>query len=325
MLRVAMLSGWHVHAKQYAQEIRAHADADVVVVWDEDAERGRAWAEELAVPFEARLDACVGRADVDAVCVNTPTNRHREAMVAAAEAGKHIFTEKVLATTVADCRAIAEAVERNGVRFCISFPRRAQPEILYAKAAIDSGLLGRPTALRVRVAHNGALAEWLPEHFYDAEACGGGAMMDLGAHGMYVCRWLLGRPKRVLSAFNNVTDRAVEDNAISVIEFANGAIAVNEVSFVGFGGWYSLEIDGTEGGYRMLSAKEGVSVRSKSFDDAAWHRPALPPPRPKPIDQWIDGCRLGTDIEFGLQAAIELTELMEAAYLAHREQKCVVL
>ncbi len=326
MLRVAMLSGWHVHAKQYAREIRDHAPhADVVAVWDEDAERGRAWARELAVPFEASLDACLNRADVDAVCVATPTSRHREVMIAAAEAGKHIFTEKVLATTVADCRAIAAAVERHGVKFCISFPRRAQPEIIYAKQLLDNGLLGRPTALRMRVAHNGALAEWLPEHFYDAEACGGGAMMDLGAHGMYVCRWLLGRPKRVWSAFNAVTGRAVEDNAVSVVEFDNGAIAVNETSFVGFGGSSSLEIDGTEGGYRLLSAKEGVAVRGKSFGDSAWHRPALPAARPKPVDQWIEGCRNGADIDFGLAAAIELTELMEAAYRAHREQKCVVL
>ena len=324
MLRVAMLSRWHVHANQYAREIRAHPQADVVAVWDEEAERGAAWAEEFAVPFEADLDHLLARDDVDAVCVVTPTNLHRDVMVRAANAGKHIFTEKVLAATVGDCQAIADAVQANGVKFCISFPRRTMPQILYAKEAMDRGLFGRVTAVRVRIAHDGAVGDWLPVHFYDAEACGGGAMMDLGAHGMYICRWLLGPPKRIVSVFNTVTGRPVDDNTVSVIEFESGAIAVNETSFAGFGGAYSMEIDGTEGGYRMLSPGEGVEVRSKHVEGNGWQRPEqLPAAHAKPIDQWIAGCVHGAPIEFGLAEAIQLTELMEAAYVADGEDRSV--
>ncbi len=324
MLRVAMLSRWHVHANQYATETRANPDADVVAIWDEDHERGADWADELGVPFEADLGRLLASDHIDAVCVVTPTNLHREVMVRAADAGKHIFTEKVLATTVADCQAIAAAVRTNGVKFCISFPRRTIPQILYAKQAIDEGLLGDVTALRVRIAHDGAVRDWLPAHFYDPEACGGGAMMDLGAHGMYLSRWLLGPPKRIVSVFNTVTGRAVDDNTVSVIEFDNGAIAVNETSFTGFGGSYSLEIDGTEGGYRMLSPGEGVQVRSKHLDGNGWQRPdRLPAALDKPIDQWIAGCVRGAPIEFGLVDAIQLTQLMEAAYAADAEGRSV--
>ena len=324
MLRVAMLSRWHVHANQYAGEIRTNPDADVVAVWDEDGQRGAAWADELAVPFEADLDALLAKDHIDAVCVVTPTNLHRDVMVRAADAGKHIFTEKVLATTVADCEAIADAVNANGVKFCISFPRRTLPQILYAKQALDEGLFGQVTALRVRIAHDGAVRDWLPAHFYDADACGGGAMMDLGAHGMYLSRWLLGSPKRIVSVFNTVTGRAVDDNTVSVIEFENGAIAVNETSFTGFGGCYSLEIDGTEGGYRMPSPAEGVQVRSKHLEGNAWQQPEkMPGAHAKPIDQWIAGCVHGTPIEFGLDDAIQLTELMQAAYMADGENRGV--
>ena len=324
MLRVAMLSRWHVHANQYAGETRANPDADVVAVWDEDGQRGTVWAEELGVPFEANLDVLLAGDGIDAVCVVTPTNLHRDVMVRVANAGKHIFTEKVLATTVADCEAIADAVNANGVKFCISYPRRTIPQILYAKQALDEGLFGQVTALRIRIAHDGAVRDWLPAHFYDAQACGGGAMMDLGAHGMYLSRWLLGAPKRVVSVFNTVTGRAVDDNTVSVIEFENGAIAVNETSFTGFGGSYSLEIDGTEGGYRMLSPGEGVQVRSKHLGSTAWRQPEkLPEAQAKPIDQWIAGCVHGTPIEFGLEDAIQLTELMEAAYVADGENRSV--
>ena len=325
MLRVAVLSRWHVHADQYAREVAANERAEVALAWDEQPDLGAAWAAKLGVPFEPGLDRVLARDDIDAVCVTTPTDMHPDVMVRAAEAGKHIFTEKVLATTVADAERIAAAVGAAGVAFCISFPRRCSPDILYAKQALDAGLLGRVTALRVRIAHDGAVRDWLPEHFYDAEACGGGAMMDLGAHGMYLARWLLGQPRRVASVFGTVTGRAVDDNAVSVIEFQGGAIAVNETSFASSGS-YAMEMDGTEGAYRMLSPAEGAEIRSQHLDTKGWHAPpALPEARPKPVDQWIEACLGGTSVDFGMADAVALTEIMEAAYVADREGRTVVL
>lgn len=318
MLRVAALSRWHVHADQYVREIREHERADVTVVWDEDAERGAAWAEQLGVPFEADLGRVLAREDVDGVCVTTPTSMHPEVMVAAADAGKHIFTEKVLACHAVDARTIQAAVERAGVQFCISFPRRTIPALLYAKEAVDQGLLGNVTAARIRIAHDGAVRDWLPAHFYDPETTGGGAMMDLGAHGMYLSQWLLGQAKRVVSVFNTVTGRAVDDNTVSVIEFEGGAIAVNETSFVSYGGAFSVEVDGTQGGFRMLSPSDGAEVRSSRLDDPKrWQKPAeLPQALPKPVDQWIAGCLDAAPIAFTMADAVALTDLMSAAYVA---------
>lgn len=316
MLRVAAMSRWHVHADQYVREIREHPESDISVVWDEDAQRGAAWAADLGVPFEPDLHGVFERDDVDAISVTTPTSMHPEVMVAAANAGKHIFTEKVLATSTADAHRIARAVEDAGVQFCISFPRRTIPAALYAKQAAEQGLFGDITAMRIRIAHDGAVRDWLPAHFYDPATTGGGAMMDLGAHGMYLCRWLLGKPARIVSVFNTVTGRAVDDNTVSVIEFANGAIAVNETSFTSFGGAYTLEIDGTEGGYRMLSPGD-VQVRSKHLYGTKWQAPAnLPAAHAKPVDQWIAGCVSGAPIEFTIEDAVDLTELMAAAYRA---------
>ena len=317
-LRVAMCSRWHVHANEYAGTIQRNADAKISAVWDEDEERGQRWAEELSVPFESELMSLLARDDVDAICVVTPTNMHREVMVAAARAGKHIFTEKVLAASNEDAVAIAESVRESDVKFCISFPRRNMPQIRYAKDAIDQGLLGDVTAIRIRIAHAGASRDWLPAHFYDPIATQGGAMMDLGAHGMYLSRWFGGSPVRVSSVFTNLTDKEVEDNAISLIEFENGAIAVNETSFVAYPDSYSIEIDGTKGGFRMLSPGEGVAVRSDSFEERGWQTPSqLPPAGVAPVDQWVSACINDTPIEYGMTEALQLTELMDAAYRSH--------
>ena len=228
MLHVAMLSKWHVHAAEYAERLSKMEDVQITCVWDEEPARGRAWAEELGADFEENLDALLARPDVDAVCIDTPTNMHKEVMIKAAKAGKHIYTEKVMCLNVADCDEVIRAVEENHVVFTISLPQRTYPRNLFIKEVIDSGILGDITVLRCRNCHDGALAGWLPDYWYDPETTGGGAMMDLGAHPMYLSAWMLGNPVRIQSMFNNKTGHAVEDNSISTIEFENGAIAVSE-------------------------------------------------------------------------------------------------
>jgi len=165
------------------------------------------------------------------------------------------------------------------------------------------------------------LRNWLPEHFFDPVACGGGAMIDLGAHGMYLSCWLLGTPRRCTSIFNSVTGRAVEDNAVSIIEFENNGVAINETSFVSWGGSYSVEIDGTLGGFQMSSPR---NVRTRSGDDKAWRAADLPPDEPMPIPRWIASIRGGpVDFGMGIEEAVQLSEVLHAAFRSHTERRTV--
>ncbi len=321
-LRIAVLSRWHVHADEYAKAVDDSGVARIVAVWDERPDRGAQWANELGAEFLADYDALLARSDIDGVVVTSPTNRHRELIVAAARAGKHVFTEKVLATTLEDARAIADAVRASPIRFTIAFPRRTIGPLLLAKRMIEDGRIGEPTLLRIRIAHDGALRNWLPAHFFDATECGGGAMIDLGAHGMYLARWLLGEPTRCTSIFNSLTGRAVEDNAVSVIEFAGGAVAINETSFVSWGGAYSIELDGTRGGLQMSSPR---NVRTRSGDDKAWRPAELPSDEALPIPRWLDAIRGAGPTAFGMgiDEAYGLSEMMHAAYRSHRERRTI--
>src|SRR5882757_10023818 len=109
-LRIAVLSRWHVHADEYAKAVNDHGGARVAAVWDESAERGRTWATDLGVPFVADYTTLFADPAIDGVVVTAPTNMHKELIIAAARAGKHVFTEKVLATRLDDARNIADAV-----------------------------------------------------------------------------------------------------------------------------------------------------------------------------------------------------------------------
>ena len=322
MLKFAMISKWHVHAEGYANFIKAQPDACISCVWDEDAARGKAWAEELGVDFVANYDDVLAREDVDAILVCTPTNMHKEVMIKAANAGKHIFTEKVLALTTADADEIIAAIEKNGLIFSICFPHRCMPRNLVLKQLVDEGQLGDITVMRVRNVHDGALAQWLPDYWYDPETTGGGAMMDLGAHGMYLAHWLLGNPVRIQSMFNNLTPVPVDDNAICTIEFENKGIAITETSLVSPMAPTTLELYGTKG-VAMYTDNE-VKFQNeftKKYVEGGWVTPKLPKELPHPIRQFIDGVEKGSEIIFGTAEARMLTNLMEKAYIADKERR----
>jgi len=318
MLKIAMLSGWHVHAEGYAEEFRSRKDVQLMAIWDEDPVRGKAFAEKFAIDFEDDLERLLSWGDIDAVCVNTPTSMHRDVIVKAANAGKHIFTEKVLAPTSAQCADIKAAIERNSVKFCISFPHRTSPQNLFAKKVVDEQLLGKITYLRMRNAHNGASAGWLPPHFYNEAECGGGAMIDLGAHPMYLIPWLIGKPAQMSSVFTSVTGRGVEDNAVCVMKYPDGAIAVSETGFVSGNCPTSLEIHGTDGSLIITDGE--VQVRSSKEISIE-----LPQALPSAINQFVDGVLYGKEIIFGINDAITLTEMMEAAYDAHKRNETICL
>ena len=322
MLRVAMISKWHVHAKGYARFVQSQEDAEITCVWDEQPGRGREWADELGVDFVEDYEALLAREDVDAVFIDSPTNMHKELMIKAARAGKHIFTEKVMALTTADCDEIIAAIDEAGVKFGISFPHRCMPRNLFVKKAVESGDVGEVTVLRVRNCHDGALRGWLPEYWYDPETTGGGAMMDLGAHPMYLSSWILGKPTRISSMFNNKTPHPVEDNSVCTIEFENGAIAISETSLVSPMTPVMMEIYGTKG--VILCVDDDVRIKTEETVEkieGGWVKPRLPEALPHPVRQWMDGVLYGKDILFGTKEARALTQLMEGAYISDREQK----
>ncbi len=312
-MKVAIIGAWHVHAPEYTR--KALELGEVVGVYDANPAWRAKFAADHGIPEFESLDALL-ESDAEAVIVCTATSGHVEVMVRAANAGKHIFTEKVLALDEAGCDAVREAVQKNGVRFVISFPWKSRPAILAAKQAVDAGLVGSVNYLRFRNCHNGSTGHWLPAHFYNAAECGGGAMIDLGAHGMYLAHWFLGEPVSYASAFTHfcrdekdaaLNPAGLEDNAFTAMTFAGGAVAVNETGFVSVGSPTTLEVGG-ETGFITWS---GDKVVLQSRDG----RTELE--QPAPADSSLELFLKGMDAPgCGIEEATVLTRMMVGAYAA---------
>lgn len=326
MLRIAMLSKWHVHAAGYARNFIETGKAEIVAVWDEKPERGEPWAKELGCDFVADLDEILAREDVDAVCCCAPTTMHTDVMIRAAKAGKHIFTEKTLACTVAECKEIAKVIEESGVVFTISYPHKMWPVVKFAKEHIENGDFGRVTNVRIRNAHNGVSGKWLPEYWFVKEDCAGGAMMDLGCHPMYLLAYLCGKPKKITGIANSVLGTPVDENAVSVIEFENGIIGVSETSFLAFSSPYTIEVHGTDG----ILLWQGGEIKYKTMETAKLNKgfispDILPQEGEKPLVQFVNACINGTGTPegLGLNEAIELAVLLENSYISYESNKTV--
>jgi len=317
MVRVALLSRWHPHATGYGKHFASMPNVEIVRVWDEIPERGEEWAKEMGVPFEADLDAVINAPDVDAIVCVAPTSMHKEIFLKAAAAGKHIFTEKVMTAKKSDALEIKKAIDESGVKFCISFPMLTNPAVRFAKKLIEDGTLGRLSYLRIRNAHSGISSGWLPEHFKDPVTCGGGAMMDLGAHPMYISSFLMGKPYKVNASFNKVYDTPVDDNCVSVIEFENKVLCVSETGFVTSESPFQLELSGSAGTFMMNQNGNFLAAGS------GWTTPEIPGELglPSAEQQFIDAIEKGTPIAFGTTEAVALTELMDLSYISYHEDR----
>jgi predicted dehydrogenase len=313
-LAVAVLGFWHVHAAEYTQSVLDHPGTRLAAIWDDDPARGTEAAEQYGVPFIGDLDALLAADDIDAVVVTTATSAHRAIMVKAASAGKHIFTEKLLAPTVAECEEILEAVEGNNVKLVVSLPRLHEATTVTAREIVEQGKLGDLTYVRVRMAHDGWIAGWLPERFADRAQATGGALADLGCHPAYLTQLFLGEhPSTVNASYTSVTGRDVEDNAAVTVTYPGGAIGVFEASFVTTPGAGTLELRGTEGTLLHGFGGDRLIAKGTHFDPDQWQEVPLSPAEPSPFDQWVSHIEGGTVATANIRAAVELTRLIESA------------
>lgn len=313
--KAALLSGWHVHAQGYAQEFNQVEGCRIGAVYDEDRARGQALAQKFDCPYFEDFRAALTAPGISAGILNSATNLHKEHLLSMISLGKHIFTEKVLTASHREALDIKEALQNSGLVFAISFPHLGWAEIIKAKEIMDSGRLGQVKYARVRNVHNGAVAGWLPAHFYSKEQCGGGAMIDLGAHPMYTLAHFLGQPLSVQSLFTHVTAKEVEDNAACLLSFAGGAIGVSETGFLSSGNPYTLELSGSKG---SLLLREGLFITDEQTGFKQQAVLELPSAQPSPLVLWALACLGQGQVpeHLGIGAAVRLSAIMDAAYRA---------
>ena len=228
-LNLGVISFAHSHVNAYVETIGSFTDAKVVAGWDADRTRGEAQCTKYGLQFEPDLDALLHRDDIDAVFIASPTNKHAEHVIAAAQAGKHVLLQKPMALTLADCDAIIQAIQKHNIKFSLLYQMRCDPVNQKIKALLDEGAIGNIAIMKRRHAIGMLLnPDWAkPGNWHIDPAQNMGMFMDDASHAADWFYWMLGKPTSVIAEIDNVvTNVAPDDNGVALFRFAKKEMGI---------------------------------------------------------------------------------------------------
>ena len=274
-VRIGLLSLAHLHADAYLELLAAMPSVELVGLWHEDAEAGRAAAAANGTAYFATEAALLGR--VDGVVVASVNSEHRRLTELAAGAGAHVLCEKPLATRVDDARAMVAACAAAGVRLMTAFPMRFSPVVRALEASVRGGTLGEVVC--IEGVNTGGRPDVQRAWFVDPVLAGGGAVMDHVVHLADLYRWLLGSEVvEVYAVANRILGErfaGVETGALVSLRFANGVFATIDCSwskprsYPTWGG-LSMEIVGTEGVVTTDAFRQHLTVYGTAQAGISW-------------------------------------------------------
>ncbi|MFB6173843.1 MAG: Gfo/Idh/MocA family protein [Halobacteriales archaeon] len=275
MIRLGILSAAHGHADAYAEVIADIEGARTVAVADDDAERGRTFADRQGIEHGAREDV-LDRVDAGVVCAANAD--HADWVRAAADAGVDVLCEKPLATSVAAGEGMVAACEDGGVTLGVAMPVRFNEPARRAKAALEAGEVGD---LRAVVGTN-LLRRMSPgSWFTDSDRSGGGAIMDHTVHVLDLVRWLTGEEVAEVHAESGTlfSDLAVEDTNVLSMELEDGTPVTHDGSWRQPEAWHhwgdvTLRLIGTDGVLEVDCFDQTLDhthdTRDRGFETVFW-------------------------------------------------------
>ena len=269
----------------------------LAAVVDADAERASAVAADKGVPGFSDLDAFfrAGTEVVDGVVVCVPNRHHCETVLQALSAGLHVLVEKPMAVSLAECDRMIAAADAAELRLMVSHnllfyePHRAVRDL------IASGGIRRPHLYRTRLTCGNMYGGWRDR----ADLCGGGLLIDSGAHRFYTARQLMGEVKTV-TAWLDTDDprRRGDEMGFVIMEFEQGGVGLIDSTFHAPGETFDdlvelvsrdamIWIPGSEAEYLKTWSHPPVASGAEVMinrDGARWE--VLPTPR----DDWASSC-----------------------------------
>ncbi|MFB3882314.1 MAG: Gfo/Idh/MocA family protein [Armatimonadota bacterium] len=207
--------------RSLAEAIAQRSDARLVGAADPAAEaRDRAAREYGATAFED-YRGLLSQDGIGAVVIATPSHLHREVAVCAAEAGKHVFCEKPMALSVADCDAMIRAAERAGVKLMIGHVLRLMFPWWRIKELASEGELGAPVCVSIRRAH-----PWAGRGWRGQRELSGGPLFEVSVHELDFMRHLCGEVAQVSAYGARFVEQEAgyHDSYLINLRFRSGAI-----------------------------------------------------------------------------------------------------
>ncbi|HEY7118663.1 MAG TPA: Gfo/Idh/MocA family oxidoreductase [Tepidisphaeraceae bacterium] len=248
-IRVGLIGSQFISAI-HAESLNRRPDAELFAVASPTADHAKQFAARWSIPHHFTDHRKMFELDeLDLVVIGAPNDLHCPMTLDAASADKHVVCEKPLCLNLGEADRMIDACRRASVKLMYAEELCFAPKYVRLKQLLDKGALGAPTLLKQSEKHDGPHAP----HFWDVERSGGGVTMDMGCHAIAFFRWMLNGAK-IRSVYAQMSTQVHaartrgDDNAILLVEFDNGCIALAEESWTKLGGMDDrAEIHGSKG------------------------------------------------------------------------------
>jgi len=232
IVRVGLIGSGFI-ATIHADSIKRNQNAELVAVASPVGDDARCFSKDHEIPNQFKdYRKMLEMDDLDLVVIGAPNDLHCVMTVAAAAAGKHVICEKPLCLNLDEADRMIESCRNAGVKLMYAEELCFAPKYVRLKQLLDEGALGDPVLIKQSEKHDGPHAD----HFWDVERSGGGVTMDMGCHAIAFFRWMLDNTDIVsvyaqMGTHVHTAKTRGDDNAIIILEFANGVTAMAEESW----------------------------------------------------------------------------------------------
>jgi UDP-N-acetyl-2-amino-2-deoxyglucuronate dehydrogenase len=250
----------------HLKAIQDSRGGEAIGVFDVASDRAAQVAKRFGVNVYSSFHQMLEDKDVDVVCVATPNHLHRDVVIEAAKAGKHVLTEKPPAMSLRETDEMIDVCKRANVRFGCFVQCRIREAIQAMKSAVDEGRFGR-------LLHADAYMKWFrPQEYYTSDGwrgqrkSGSGVTVAQGFHYIDLLQYLAGQARTVEAKMTNLGHPGIslEDEVLASIEFMCGAKGVVQLSTALWPGTdIRIELNGTNGTAVMI----GEKIQTWKFKD----------------------------------------------------------
>jgi len=340
-IRVGIIGAGGIAAKMHLPEMQSVEKTRVTLISGRRQSRLETLCRKFDVPnWTQDYAAVVGDAEIDAVIIALPHPLHVEWGVKALEAGKHVYMQKPLSTSMDEADQFVDAVEASD-RSVLALPFVSNPIILAMRKLVADEKLGRVSAGHCRYSHGGPevyyagiqqILEESPDDdlwFFDAKKADVGALFDMGVYAIANLVAVMGSVTAVTArctTANKPTE--LEDTAALLLDFESGALGTAETGWCDAARSAYLSIHGTAGKVDWMGREQPVRwwrPSSTTDEDAAPLCDTVDLstyPQQNSHQHWVDCIRNGRQPELSnARMARHITEIMLTGLESSRQQR----
>ncbi len=252
-MRIAIL-GAGTMGSEHADVYANIAGAEIVYLYGRDLTKLKPLAKKYRAQAVTDLDRVLGDKSVEAIDVCLPSPMHRDFVVKALNAGKHVFCETPLALTLEDAEAMRSAAKRSGRLLLVGLLMRSIAEYQYIKRTVENGELGKPLA-----AYACRLGSYLRGDGFDHKDHYGDPTTELMTFDYDVMGWLFGKPQAIYATGSNLPDGR-PGHVVASLDYGDFAAQIEASGVMPPSFPYSI-------GLRIIGSRQALEIATKIVRD----------------------------------------------------------